>query len=69
MCNETSEQGPGALEYQKHGAVDQVMPLGASTREGWNRVGDPAILKWRRRKLGLLRGCALIALFIARIAL
>lgn len=69
MCNEASEQGPGALEYQKHGAVDQVMPLGASTREGWNRAGDTVILKWRGRKLRLLRGCALIALFITRIAL
>lgn len=68
MCNEASEQGPGALEYQKHRAVDQIMPLGASTRKGWNRVGDTVILKWRGRKLWLLRGCALIALFITRIA-
>lgn len=35
MCNEASGQMPGALEYQKHVAVDQVMHWGVSIRKGW----------------------------------
>lgn len=50
MCNEASEQRPGAPEYQKHMAVDQVMHLGVSIRKGWKQVGDTAIVKWRQNK-------------------
>lgn len=34
ICKEASEQRPGALEYQKHVAVDQVVHLGVSIRKG-----------------------------------
>lgn len=50
MYNGASEQRPGALDYQKHVAVDQVMHLGVSIRKGWKRVGDTVILKWRQKK-------------------
>jgi len=53
MCNEVSERGPGALEYQKHVAVDQVMQLGLSIRKGWKLVEDTVILKWRQKKKAL----------------
>lgn len=35
MCNEASEHGLGALEYQKHVAGDQVVPLGVPIRRRW----------------------------------